>query len=71
MPWIAVPLKFLLVNNLELYLSARQLISLPALHMTSKNLNQGLTASLLTLDVKGAFDAGLPGRLVRRLREQG
>ena len=29
------------------------------------------TASLLTLDVKGAFDAVLPGRLVRRLREQG
>jgi hypothetical protein len=34
-------------------------------------LNQGQTASLLTLDVKGAFDAVLPGRLIRRLREQG
>jgi hypothetical protein len=32
---------------------------------------QGYTASLLTLDVKGAFDTVLPGRLVRRLREQG
>ncbi|EED14578.1 conserved hypothetical protein [Talaromyces stipitatus ATCC 10500] len=30
-----------------------------------------MTASLLTLDVKGAFDAMLPGRLIRRLREQG
>jgi ribonuclease HI len=28
-------------------------------------------ASFLTMDVKGAFDAVLPGRLVRRLREQG
>ncbi|KAI1005025.1 hypothetical protein K3495_g3186 [Podosphaera aphanis] len=26
---------------------------------------------MLTLDVKGAFDAVLPGRLVRRMREQG
>ncbi|EED14533.1 hypothetical protein TSTA_107400 [Talaromyces stipitatus ATCC 10500] len=30
-----------------------------------------MTASLLTLDVKGAFDSVLPGRLIRRLREQG
>ncbi|EED17318.1 reverse transcriptase, putative [Talaromyces stipitatus ATCC 10500] len=30
-----------------------------------------MTASLLTLDVKGAFDAVLPSRLIRRLREQG
>lgn len=34
-------------------------------------LKQGLVASVLTLDIKGAFDATLPGRLVRRLREQG
>ena len=34
-------------------------------------LNEGLTASMLTLDIKGAFDAVLPGRLIRRLREQG
>jgi hypothetical protein len=26
---------------------------------------------MLTLDIKGAFDAVLPGRLARRLREQG
>jgi hypothetical protein len=34
-------------------------------------LNQGLTASMLTLDVKGAFDGVLPGRLIHRLRSQG
>jgi hypothetical protein len=27
--------------------------------------------SLLTLDIKGAFDAVLPGRMVKRLQEQG
>ena len=26
---------------------------------------------MLTLDVQGAFDAVLPGRLIERLREQG
>jgi ribonuclease HI len=40
-------------------------------HDIETALNQGLTASVLTLDVKGAFDAVLPGTLVRRLREQG
>lgn len=40
-------------------------------HDIETALNQGLTASVLTLDVKGAFDAVLPGRLVKRLREQG
>ncbi|EED20549.1 conserved hypothetical protein [Talaromyces stipitatus ATCC 10500] len=40
-------------------------------HDVEQALNQGMTASLLTLDVKGAFDSVLPGRLIRRLREQG
>ena len=40
-------------------------------HDVEEALNQGQTASLLTLDVKGAFDTVLPGRLVHRLREQG
>src|SRR5205814_4389667 len=31
----------------------------------------GQKASFLTMDVKGAFDAVLPGRLICRLREQG
>ncbi|ODM23603.1 hypothetical protein SI65_01192 [Aspergillus cristatus] len=32
---------------------------------------RGLKASMLTLDVQGAFDAVLPGRLIGRLRDQG
>ncbi|EED16647.1 transposon I factor, putative [Talaromyces stipitatus ATCC 10500] len=40
-------------------------------HDVEQALNQGMTTSLLTLDVKGAFDAVLPGRLIRRLCEQG
>ncbi|KAI0991517.1 hypothetical protein K3495_g16670, partial [Podosphaera aphanis] len=40
-------------------------------HDIEEALNRRLTASLLTLDVKGAFNAVLPGCLVRRLREQG
>ncbi|KAI1007801.1 hypothetical protein K3495_g427 [Podosphaera aphanis] len=34
-------------------------------------LSKGLNATLATLDIKSAFDAVLPGRLVERLREQG
>ena len=40
-------------------------------HDIERALNEGRTASMLTLDVKGAFDFVLPGRLIRRLREQG
>ncbi|KAI1000325.1 hypothetical protein K3495_g7870 [Podosphaera aphanis] len=40
-------------------------------HDVETALNRKLTASVSTLDVKGAFDGILPGRLVRRLREQG
>ena len=36
-----------------------------------KALTSSYKASLLTMDVKGAFDAVLPGRLALRLREQG
>ena len=32
---------------------------------------KGWTTSIATLDIKGAFDVVLPGRLVHRLREQG
>lgn len=32
---------------------------------------RGLFASMLTLDIKGAFDAVLRGRLIQRLRSQG
>jgi hypothetical protein len=41
------------------------------LHDVEQALNQGKTASLLTLDIKGAFDGVLPGRLVYQLRAQG
>ena len=40
-------------------------------HDVETALSKGLTATLATLDIKGAFDAVLPGRLVKRLREQG
>lgn len=40
-------------------------------HDIEKALNSGLKASFITMDVKGAFDGILPGRLARRLREQG
>ncbi len=40
-------------------------------HDVEEALNCGQKASFLTLDVKGAFDAVLPGRLTQRLREQG
>lgn len=40
-------------------------------HDVEHALNLNGSASLLTLDIKGAFDAVLPGRLIRRLREQG
>ncbi|KAI0997817.1 hypothetical protein K3495_g10370 [Podosphaera aphanis] len=40
-------------------------------HDVKRALSEGRTASMLTLDVKGAFDAVLPGRLARRMREQG
>lgn len=40
-------------------------------HDVEQALNEGKTASLLTFDVKGAFDTVLPGRLLYRLRVQG
>ncbi|KAI1001300.1 hypothetical protein K3495_g6896 [Podosphaera aphanis] len=39
-------------------------------HVVERALSEERTASMLTLDVKGAFDAVL-GRIVRRMREQG
>ena len=40
-------------------------------HNVEKALVSGYKASLLTIDIKGAFDTVLPGRLALRLREQG
>ncbi|KAH8193491.1 hypothetical protein TruAng_012343 [Truncatella angustata] len=40
-------------------------------HDIEQALDQGLVATLVTADVKGAFDAALVGRLVVQMREQG
>ena len=42
-----------------------------AVHDIEESWARGRVVSLLTLDIKGAFDAVLPGRMVRRLQEQG
>ncbi|CAJ2514315.1 Uu.00g024340.m01.CDS01 [Anthostomella pinea] len=41
------------------------------IHDIEQALDQGLVATVVTSDVKGAFDAALMGRLVVRMREQG
>ncbi|RFU78212.1 reverse transcriptase [Trichoderma arundinaceum] len=41
------------------------------IHDIERALDRGLVASLLTLDISGAFDIVMRNRLVRRLREQG
>jgi hypothetical protein len=40
-------------------------------HDIEESWARGKVVSLLTLDIKGAFDAVLPGRMVKRLQEQG
>ncbi|CCF35795.1 reverse transcriptase [Colletotrichum higginsianum] len=42
-----------------------------AIHDIECAWQRGRVTSMLTLDIKGAFDAVLPGRLIRRLRCQG
>lgn len=42
-----------------------------AAHDIESAFRENKVASLLLMDVQGAFDAVLPNRLVRRLREQG
>ena len=72
MAWIAVTYRVLAGQQFgALPLSSAVDLSTCPTHDVEDALNRGLTASLLTLDVKGAFDTVLPGRLVRRLREQG
>ena len=72
MSWIAVTYKVLASQQFGA-LPLRSAVDLTTCltHDVEEALNKGLTASLLTLDVKGAFDTVLPGRLVNRLREQG
>lgn len=40
-------------------------------HDFERALSEGRTASKLTLDIKGAFDAFFSSQLARRMREQG
>jgi hypothetical protein len=72
MAWLAVTLQ---VTNSQQFgaLPLRSSVDLTTCltHDVEKALASGYKASLLTIDVKGAFDAVLPGRLTYRLREQG
>ena len=72
MAWIAVTYKVLASQQFgALPLCSAVDLTTCLTHDVEEALNQGHITSLLTLDVKGAFDTVLPGRLVRRLREQG
>ena len=70
--WIAIKFKVLFRQQFGAFL-LRSSVDLTTCftHDFETALSKGETATLATLDVKGAFDAVLPGRLVRRLREQG
>jgi hypothetical protein len=72
MAWLAVTLQ---VTNSQQFgtLLLRSSVDLTTclIHNVKKALASGYKASLLTIDVKGAFNAVLLGRLARRLREQG
>ncbi|KAI9039460.1 reverse transcriptase [Aspergillus affinis] len=72
MAWIAISYKVLASQQFGA-LPLRSAVDLTTclLHDVEQTLNQGKTASLLTFDIKGAFDGVLPGRLVYRLRTQG
>jgi len=70
--WIAISLRVLSAQHFGA-LPLRSAVDLTTCltHDIEEALNNKLKATLLTLDVKGAFDNVLPGRLVHRLREQG
>jgi hypothetical protein len=70
--WIAITHKVLASQQFgALPLRSAVDITTCLTHDVEEALYRRQTASFLTLDVKGAFDAILPRRLVRRLREQG
>jgi hypothetical protein len=72
MSWIAVSLKVLTKQQFgALPLRSATDLTSCLTYDVETALLQRKVASVLTLDVKGAFDAVLPSRLVRRLREQG
>ncbi|KAI0994941.1 hypothetical protein K3495_g13240 [Podosphaera aphanis] len=70
--WIAVHNKILTTQQFGA-LPGRSAVGLSTCltHDVERALIEGRTASMLTFDVKGAFDAVLPGRLARHMREQG
>jgi len=70
--WLAISLRVLSAQHFGA-LPLRSAVDLTTCltHDIEEALNNKLKATLLTLDIKGAFDAVLPGRLVHRLREQG
>jgi hypothetical protein len=70
--WLAINLRVLLDQQFgALPLQSSVDLTTCLTHDVETTLNSKLQASLLTIDVKGAFDRVLPGRLVRRLCEQG
>jgi hypothetical protein len=72
MAWLTVTLQ--VTNNQQFgALPLRSSVDLTTCltHDVEEALATGYKASLLTMDVKGAFDTVLPGRLAPRLREQG
>ncbi|KZL86237.1 endonuclease reverse, partial [Colletotrichum incanum] len=73
--WITVkPVKHQVLHDQQfgaLPLRSCSDLTAAAIHDIECAWQRGLVTSMLTLDVKGAFDAVLPGRLVHRLRQQG
>ncbi|ODM14227.1 hypothetical protein SI65_10361 [Aspergillus cristatus] len=72
MAWVAIKYKVLHPQQFGA-LPCRSATDLAAtlVHDIEEAWARGLAASMLTLDVKGAFDAVLQGRLIQRLRSQG
>ncbi|KAI0998719.1 hypothetical protein K3495_g9474 [Podosphaera aphanis] len=68
MSWIAIGFKVLATQQFGALLLR---FSVDLTRDVEAALADGLTASVATLDIKGAFNTVLPGRLVKRLREQG
>ena len=72
MAWIAIKYKVLQPQQFgALPLRSATDLAAALIHDVEEAWSQGLKASMLTLDVQGAFDAILSGRLIGRLREQG
>lgn len=72
MAWLAVTQRIVGQNQFgALPLRAASDLTTAVTHDIELAWSQGEAASMVTLDVKGAFDAVMPGRLRRRLLEQG